>query len=92
MKIAICDDIKAERENVISALKSVTDDFSADEFESGSELIKRHRSVLYDLIILDILMPQRKSGNLMKKHPSSLYRQARNSECKATAFLRLTTF
>lgn len=58
MKIAICDDIKAERENVISALKSVTDDFSADEFESGSELIKRHRSVLYDLIILDILMPQ----------------------------------
>lgn len=58
MRIAICDDLKEERQKTIAALKSVIGDFSADEFDDGAELLKSHAEKPYDLIILDILMPK----------------------------------
>lgn len=58
MRIAVCDDIKSEREKTIDALKKVIGDFSADEFDDGRELLKRHAKEPYDLIMLDIIMPK----------------------------------
>jgi len=58
MRIAICDDLKEERQKIIESLNSVIKDFSADEFENGHELLKSHASNPYDLIMLDILMPE----------------------------------
>lgn len=58
MRIAICDDQKNERQKVIEALGSVIDHFSTDEFDNGSALLKSHAKHPYDLIIMDILMPE----------------------------------
>ncbi len=58
MRIAVCDDVKTERQKVIEALKTVLKDFSINEFNDGNELIKSHAHLPYDLIILDILMPK----------------------------------
>ncbi len=58
MRIAICDDVKEDRKSTFDALNSVIKNFSADEFESGKELVKSHAIFPYDLIILDILMPE----------------------------------
>ncbi len=57
MRIALCDDLTIERQQVIGALHSVITDFTVDEFEDGNELIKSHKTLPYDLIMLDILMP-----------------------------------
>lgn len=58
MRIAICDDQKNERQKMIEALHSVIDHFSTDEFDNGSSLLEGHAKNPYDLIILDILMPE----------------------------------
>ena len=58
MRIAICDDKKSERQKVIEALGSVIDHFSTDEFDNGSALLESHAKHPYDLIIMDILMPE----------------------------------
>ena len=58
MRIAICDDIKTERQETIEVLNCIIKNFSADEFEDGNELLKSHSLQPYDLIILDILMPK----------------------------------
>lgn len=57
MRIAICDDVKTERQNVIDALRVILKSFSVNEFSEGAELLKSHVLLPYDLIILDILMP-----------------------------------
>ena len=59
MRIAICDDMKCERERIIEALDSVISDYSADEFDNGNELLESHTLQPYELIFLDILMPER---------------------------------
>ena len=57
MRIAICDDVKTERQNVIDVLRVILKSFSVNEFSEGAELLKSHVLLPYDLIILDILMP-----------------------------------
>lgn len=58
MRIAICDDLKEEREKTKKALEYVIGDFSSDEFDDGEQLLKMHTEKPYDLIVLDILMPK----------------------------------
>ncbi len=58
MRIAICDDLKQERQKIIEAFNSVIRNFSVNEFDNGNELIKSHTLYPYDLIVLDILMPK----------------------------------
>ncbi|MBO5278753.1 MAG: response regulator transcription factor [Lachnospiraceae bacterium] len=58
MRIAICDNLKSERQKAIEALNSVIKNFSVNEFDNGSELLESHALHPYDLIILDILMPK----------------------------------
>lgn len=58
MRIAICDDMKYERQKIREALSMIMNDFSVNEFDNGNELIQNHELVPYDLIILDILMPE----------------------------------
>lgn len=57
MRIAVCDDSKQERRNLIGALNRVIRNFTADEFENGDELLKAHADKPYDIIMLDIIMP-----------------------------------
>ncbi len=58
MRIAICDDLKIDREQITKALKDIGGEFSVNEFDDGHELLKSHALSPYDLIILDILMPK----------------------------------
>lgn len=58
MRIAICDDQKIERTKMLEALETVSINFSIEEFEDGSMLLKKHAQRPYDLIFLDILMPK----------------------------------
>ena len=58
MRIAVCDDLKSDRQKTIEALKNIIRDFSINEFDDGYELAKSHRVLPFDLIILDIIMPK----------------------------------
>lgn len=58
MRIAICDDLKIDREQITKALKDIDGEFFVNEFDDGHELLKSHALSPYDLIILDILMPK----------------------------------
>ncbi len=57
MKIAVCDDIDKDRQLVVSMLNKIIPDAITDEYNNGSELVKNHIKDKYDLIILDIIMP-----------------------------------
>ncbi len=57
MRIAICDDLKTDRQQALEMLDSVMKNFSADEFCNANELLEKHAIMPYDLIITDILMP-----------------------------------
>lgn len=57
MRIAVCDDLKTEREKTINAIKEVMGDFVSEEFDDGRELLKSHAERPFDLIFLDIIMP-----------------------------------
>ena len=58
MRIAICDDMEAERKKIADALNLVSEDFSISEFDDGNELLESHAVCPFDLIISDILMPK----------------------------------
>ncbi len=62
MRIAICDEKKADRQNIAEALhdieKSENRSFSVNEFDDGNELLQSHAHLPYDLLFLDILMPK----------------------------------
>lgn len=58
MRIAVCDDVQSEREKVVEALASVIRNYTINEFDDGHILLENHVRNPYDLIILDILMPQ----------------------------------
>lgn len=58
MRIAVCDDKKADRQKLIEALRSAVGNVSVNEFEDGNELLCSHAHLPYDLIFLDILMPR----------------------------------
>lgn len=59
IKIAVCDDLQAERNNILSMLHKYMDIheyvFTIDEFVSGEDLLSADVNA-YDLIILDIFM------------------------------------
>lgn len=57
MRIAVCDDLKNDRAMIIEALNCVIKEFTVTEFDNGQELLNSHSLHPYDLIILDILMP-----------------------------------
>lgn len=58
MKIALCDDVLSENENLKSYIESFADtnnlDLCAESFTSGEELLKREK---FDLYFLDYVMP-----------------------------------
>ncbi len=58
MRIAVCDDLKIERQKVKEALDSVMKNYTVTEFDDGNELLKSHALIPFDLIILDIIMPK----------------------------------
>lgn len=58
MRIAICDDFKFERQKTVEALNSVVRNILITEFENGNELLAAHKREPFDLIMLDIIMPQ----------------------------------
>ncbi len=57
MRIAVCDDVKCERQRVIEALNSIVPYYSIEEFHNGKDLLESHLLQPFDLIFLDILMP-----------------------------------
>lgn len=58
MRIAICDDLRQERQKLIDALNFVVRNISVSEFEDGNELLQSHEREPFDVIFLDILMPK----------------------------------
>lgn len=58
MRIAVCDDEKVERRKTIDILASLLEDFSVNEFDNGAELLESHGILPFDLILLDINMPE----------------------------------
>ena len=64
MRIAVCDDIKFEREELVKILCQVLKEASIDEFDTGKELLQSHELRHYDLIFLDILMPEKSGLNI----------------------------
>ncbi len=58
MNLAICDDEQAEREQLISLLYQYNPELQADLFDSASALLAACTKVPYDLILLDIEMPE----------------------------------
>lgn len=71
MRIAICDDLKEDREHLSSALKEYffENDMSMelDAFDSGEEFLERAESKNYDLIFLDIYMKNLTGVDVAKK-------------------------
>ena len=57
MRIAVCDDMPEDRQNMRHALDSVVKNFTLDEFCDGKELLRSHAAHPYDVIFLDIIMP-----------------------------------
>ncbi len=58
MRIAVCDDEKTIREEVKSALSEIAPNAEVSTFENGNMLIKSHDGRAFDIIIMDILMPE----------------------------------
>jgi len=64
IKVAICDDIRAERQNIQTELerylsvRGLTDQFEFEVFSDPIAMIRRCSVVDFNLFLLDILMPQ----------------------------------
>ena len=69
MRIAICDDENIYRQQTSTAIESISKslDVIIDTFSNGNELINKFKSLPYDLIILDIEMPEINGISLAKK-------------------------
>ena len=57
MKILVVDDEKLIREVIKEYL--VLEDYKVDEAEDGNEAVEKTKSNDYDLIIMDIMMPNK---------------------------------
>ncbi|MFA9397594.1 MAG: LytR/AlgR family response regulator transcription factor [Clostridiaceae bacterium] len=57
MNIAICDDLKVERDALREYIKKYISYAEVFEYENGNELLNQHKRNRYDLIFLDIVMP-----------------------------------
>ena len=58
MRIAVCDDDRHDREQVLQVLRDVEPDIEAEEFEDGASLLEAaRRTPPFDIIFLDIYMP-----------------------------------
>ena len=58
MRIAVCDDEIKDRKIISEALRSTVGECSISEFDNGYELLESHKSLPFDFIILDIIMPR----------------------------------
>ena len=64
IKVAICDDIRVERQNIQNELerylaeRGLTDQFTVEAFSDPRTMIRRCSVVDFELFLLDILMPQ----------------------------------
>lgn len=69
MRIAVCDDESIHRQYALNAIDSISKslDVLVDVFDNGNELLKRFKASPYDLIILDIEMPEIDGISLAKK-------------------------
>lgn len=69
MRIAVCDDENIYRQQALNAIESISKnlDIIVDTFGNGNELINKFRALPYDLIMLDIEMPEIDGITLAKK-------------------------
>lgn len=69
MRIAICDDESLYRQQALSAIENISKslDVIVDTFSNGKELINKFKALPYDLIMLDIEMPEIDGISLAKK-------------------------
>lgn len=69
MRIAICDDESIYRQQALKAIESISNslDVIIDTFSNGNELMNKFKTLPYDLIILDIEMPEIDGISLAKK-------------------------
>lgn len=69
MRIAICDDENLYRQQALSAIENISNslDVIVDTFSNGKELINKFKALPYDLIMLDIEMPEIDGISLAKK-------------------------
>lgn len=63
VRIAVCDDEKYYREKIMKLLKKEfgkreLQDYVIDEYVAGTELLKENHLLVYDIIFLDINMPE----------------------------------
>ena len=58
MRIAVCDDEIKDRKIISETLRSTVGECSISEFDNGYELLESHKSLPFDFIILDIIMPR----------------------------------
>lgn len=61
MRVAVCDDEKRIREEIAGRIRESLPDCEIDVYGSGKELLKALRERTFDLLLLDIDMPE-KSG------------------------------
>ncbi len=69
MRISICDDEEIYRSNLRNELEKIINslDVVIDSYECGTELLKRFEKQEYDLLFLDIEMPQMDGITLAKR-------------------------
>lgn len=69
MRIAICDDESIYRQQTYNAIESISKslDVVIDTFDNGKELIHRFKTLNYDLVMLDIEMPEIDGISLARK-------------------------
>lgn len=63
LKIAVCDDEKYYRKKITELLKEELEkrelrDYEIEEYKAGTELLSESRILIYDIIFLDINMPE----------------------------------
>jgi DNA-binding LytR/AlgR family response regulator len=56
LRIAICEDIKADRDLLFSRIRETAIPFKCDTFTSGEALLEKYKKGMYHLIYLDIYM------------------------------------
>lgn len=61
MRIAICDDYKQECESIKNMIHSlyVCQNATVDSFENGNTILRAHSAKRYDIILMDVDMPNR---------------------------------
>lgn len=68
LRIAVCDDVEADREHLIKDLQMIWGATDIISFDDGKELLGQiQKGIFFDLIFLDIIMPQDSGIEIGKK-------------------------